>query len=35
MANILIIDEHACFRELLYEQLVSEVYRIATSGDTA
>ena len=33
MAKILIIDDHACVRELLSEELTSEGYLVATAGD--
>ncbi len=33
MAKILIVDDQACVRELLSEELISEGYRVATAGD--
>ncbi len=33
MAKILIVDDQACVRELLSEELNSEGYRVATAGD--
>ena len=33
MANILIVDDQACVRELLSEDLISEGYGVATLGD--
>jgi len=33
MANILIVDDQKCIRELLSEELTSERYRVATAGD--
>jgi len=33
MANILIVDDQACVRELLSEELISEGYGVATVGD--
>lgn len=33
MANILIVDDQECIRELLSEELTSERYRVATAGD--
>lgn len=33
MANILIIDDQACVRELLSEELSAQGYRVATTGD--
>jgi len=34
MAKILIIDDQACVRELLSQELIAEGYRTATVGDT-
>jgi len=33
MAKILIVDDQACVRELLSEELISDGYRVATAGD--
>ena len=33
MAKILIVDDQACVRELLSEELISEWYGVATAGD--
>ena len=33
MAKILIVDDQACIRELLSEELLSEGYRVTTAGD--
>jgi len=33
MANILIVDDQPCVRELLSEELISEGYRVAAAGD--
>jgi len=33
MAKILIVDDQACVRELLSEELISEGYGVATAGD--
>lgn len=33
MANILIVDDQPCVRELLSEELISEGYRVAAVGD--
>jgi len=33
MTKILIVDDQACIRELLSEELISEGYRVATAGD--
>lgn len=33
MANILIVDDQPCVRELLSEELMSEGYGVATAGD--
>jgi len=33
MANILIVDDQSCVRELLSEELISEGYGVATLGD--
>ena len=33
MAKILIVDDQACVRELLSEELISEGYRVTTAGD--
>ena len=33
MTKILIVDDQACVRELLSEELISEGYRVATAGD--
>jgi two-component system nitrogen regulation response regulator NtrX len=33
MANILIVDDQPCVRELLSEELISEGYRVAVAGD--
>lgn len=33
MARILIVDDQACVRELLSEELLSEAYSVVTAGD--
>jgi two-component system response regulator (stage 0 sporulation protein F) len=33
MAKILIVDDQACVRELLSEELILDGYRVATAGD--
>ena len=33
MSHILIVDDQSCIQELLLEDLVREVYRVATAGD--
>jgi CheY-like chemotaxis protein len=33
MANILIVDDQPCVRELLSEELISDGYRVAAAGD--
>jgi DNA-binding NtrC family response regulator len=33
MSHILIVDDQACIRELLWEDLIHDGYRVATAGD--
>jgi len=34
MANILVVDDQRCVRELLSEELILEGYRVGTAGDS-
>jgi DNA-binding NtrC family response regulator len=34
MANILVVDDQRCVRELLREELILEGYRVGTTGDS-